>query len=369
MLRDASVRTQDMMVLTEFDNSVFNEESIRSYRARMRICRPGHVWESLNNNEFLLKIGGIGRGEDGLLYPTVAGLLMFGNEYDIVREIPGYFLDYREHYDDVVRWTDRFISSSGEWSGNVYDFFFRVYNKLILDIKIPFKTDGLTRLEDTSVHEALREALANCLINANYYGEQGIIIQKWRDKIIFSNPGIFRVDLKDAKSGGVSSPRNNSLMKMFNLIDIGERAGSGIPNIFRIWENQNWPLPIIEEEFEPERSKLILKIENLDIKKPTIKTDDKQDDNEKPTIKTDDKQDNNEKPTIKTDDKRKNIRKELQKERIIHYLTEHRIVKRRDLEQLLNLSSTRVKELLHELMEEDFVVCEGANKNRTYRLK
>ena len=44
-------------------------------------------------------------------------------------------------------------------------------------------------------------------------------------------------------------------------------------------------------------------------------------------------------------------------------------MKRRDLEQLLNLSSTRVKELLHELMEEDFVVCEGANKNRTYRLK
>ena len=63
------------------------------------------------------------------------------------------------------------------------------------------------------------------------------------------------------------------------------------------------------------------------------------------------------------------MRKEHQKERIIHYLTEHRIVKRKDLEQLLNLSSTRVKELLHDLMEEDGVVGEGANKNRTYRLK
>ena len=26
--------------------------------------------------------------------------------------------------------------------GNVYDFYFRVYNKLIQDIKVPFKMDG-----------------------------------------------------------------------------------------------------------------------------------------------------------------------------------------------------------------------------------
>ncbi|MDO4544514.1 MAG: hypothetical protein Q4C25_00005 [Bacillota bacterium] len=33
-------------------------------------------------------------------------------------------------------------SSSGEWSGNICDFYFRVYNKVIKDIKIPFKTKG-----------------------------------------------------------------------------------------------------------------------------------------------------------------------------------------------------------------------------------
>ena len=37
--------------------------------------------------------------------------------------------------------------------------------------------------------------------------------------------------------GGVSDPRNRGLMKMFNLIDIGERAGSGIPKIFNIWKD------------------------------------------------------------------------------------------------------------------------------------
>ena len=32
--------------------------------------------------------------------------------------------------EDGVRWTDRITSSSGEWSGNIYDFYFRVYNKM-----------------------------------------------------------------------------------------------------------------------------------------------------------------------------------------------------------------------------------------------
>ena len=55
---------------------------------------------------------------------------MFGHEYDIVREFPYYFLDYREMLDPSIRWTDRLQSSSGDWIGNVMEFFFRVNNKL-----------------------------------------------------------------------------------------------------------------------------------------------------------------------------------------------------------------------------------------------
>ena len=104
----------------------------------------------------------------------------------------------------------------------------------------------------------MREALANCLINADYYGRQGIVVIKRPKCIIISNPGTFRLDLKEVVIGGVSDPRNTTLMKMFNLIDVGERAGSGIPNIFRVWDEQQWTLPVIEEKFNPERSTLYL---------------------------------------------------------------------------------------------------------------
>ena len=35
------------------------------------------------------------------------------------------------------------------------------------------------------------------------------------------------------------------MLKMFNPIDIGERAGSGILNIFRVWHEQGWTAPVI----------------------------------------------------------------------------------------------------------------------------
>ena len=46
---------------------------------------------------------------------------------------------------------------------------------------------------------------------------------------------------------------------MFNLIDIGEHAGSGVPNIFNVWEDEGWEEPVIEESFDPDRTSLILK--------------------------------------------------------------------------------------------------------------
>ena len=102
--------------------------------------RSGHPWETLNDEQYLEKIGAAAiYEEDGKIHPTAAGLLMFGEEYRIVREFPEYFLDYREMLDPSIRWTDRLQSGSGDWTGNLFDFYFRVYNKLVKDIKIPCK--------------------------------------------------------------------------------------------------------------------------------------------------------------------------------------------------------------------------------------
>ena len=201
-----------------------NYDTIYGYRNSHRSLKEGHPFERLSDQEYLRSIGAAAiSDEDGKLHPTAAGMLMFGDEYNIVRHFPEYFLDYREELDPTTRWSDRLQSSSGEWSGNVCDFYFRVYNKIIKDIKVPFKMVGGERVDDTPVHKALREALANCLINADYHGLRGVVIRKEPDKLVLANPGYVRTGKKQMRLGGESDPRNKALMKMFNLINIGER--------------------------------------------------------------------------------------------------------------------------------------------------
>ena len=104
-------------------------------------------------------------------------------------------------------------------------------------------------------------------------------------------------------------------------------------------------MPKFIEQFDPERITLSLVMRKGDDKKPTIKTDDK-----KPTIKSHTK-------TV------------IQKAAIIEYLTDHISGTNADFCKLLDLQSTRVKDLLADLIAQDLIVAEGANRNRTYRLK
>jgi predicted HTH transcriptional regulator len=62
------------------------------------------------------------------------------------------------------------------------------------------------------------------------------------------------ISIIEAIEGGHSDPRNVTLMKMINLLDIGERAGSGIPSIFAVWREQGWQQPEYTEAFDPDRT-------------------------------------------------------------------------------------------------------------------
>ena len=71
--------------------------------------------------------------------------------------------------------------------------------------------------------------------------------------------------------GGESDPPNKALMKMFNLINIDERAGSGVLNIFNVWADEGWEETIIEERFDPDRTILSLSFKKSGDKKAAIK--------------------------------------------------------------------------------------------------
>ena len=88
------------------------------------------------------------------------------------------------------------------------------------------------------------------------------------------------------RRGGESDPWNKTLMKMFNLINIGERSGSGVPNIFNTWNDQGWKEPVIEERFDPDRTTLTLEFINKTNEEKTAKKTSKENKRRKQAKKT-----------------------------------------------------------------------------------
>ena len=268
MLRDQSSISPDMKVLEHLSIEDFDSDSVQSYRLRYIAKHPSAAWNKLSDSEFLVKIGAASDNtSDHSIRPTAAGLLMFGQEYRITPEFPEYFLDYREINPAVSRWADRVQTQSGDFSGNVFDFFSLVYPKLTADFKKPFMTDGVYRVEETPKHLAVREALVNCLVNADYFQRWSVIIEKHPDRIVMTNPGTIIPGKKQMLRGGISEPRNKNIFKMFNLIGIGEHAGSGVPDIFDVWKAEGLPIPTVMEEFNPEipdRTTLVLPLARIE---------------------------------------------------------------------------------------------------------
>ena len=116
-------------------------------------------------------------------------------------------------------------------------------------------------MDETPVHDAVREALVNCLVNADFYQPWNVIIEKYPDRIVMANPGTIITGKRQMLKGGISQPRNKVLFKMFNLIGLGEHAGSGVPDIYHAWKEAGLDEPIVEERFggnEPDRTILTL---------------------------------------------------------------------------------------------------------------
>ena len=265
MLAEQVEDERDARVMLGFGLDDFDAESLRIYRQMLKDERPGHPYLEQGDLEFLVSLRAWRRDrqtrEDG---PTLAGLLMFGTWAAIQEACPHYFLDYQERPEAKTerRWVDRLVPD-GSWSGNLFEFYRRVYRKLVADLKVPFVLKDGQRQDDTPVHEALREALVNTLVHADYTGRVPVLVVKRPDMFGFRNPGRLRLPIEQVIRGGESDCRNRIVHQMFLLIGLGERGGSGMPKIYSGWNSQHWRQPLLREKDEPEQT--LLELHMLDL--------------------------------------------------------------------------------------------------------
>lgn len=111
-------------------------------------------------------------------------------------------------------------------------------------------------------------------IHADILLEAGVLrIEKHENRLVFRNPRLLMLPLKDIYEGGVSKARNPKMQNMLRMIGYGENLGSGFPMILSAWKEAGWGVPVLENRLEVDEVALVLPIKR--IKGSDLKSDPK----------------------------------------------------------------------------------------------
>lgn len=237
-------------------------ETLKRYRQLFAQSKPYHVWSSDSDEVFLRKVGVARLCRDtDQVFLTRAGLLLLGKYQSIVEAFPGLILDYREQDETgETRWLDR-LTFDGTWAGNLLSFYLEVYPRLRRRLAVPFRVEQSVRRDDSPEHQALREALVNTLVHADYARNDSIVIEVSKSQLRFTNPGDLLISLAEYYRGGYSKSRNPLLQQLFAFIGLSERAGSGVTQILKGW--QSFPRPELTLDQNPTRITLSFSSEEV----------------------------------------------------------------------------------------------------------
>jgi predicted HTH transcriptional regulator len=267
MIRDSYEGGNDGALMEHYDMDDVDPDTLHRYRTLFQFRNEGHVWNDVDDKTFLKNLGGyiVDRetGKEGL---TMAGLMMFGKGLSIQERFANFRMDYIDFCNLIgeERYSDR-LTYDGRWENNLYQFFSRVIPKVTFDLPRPFRMEGIQRVDDTPLHKAVREAFTNSIIHADMMLEAGVLrIEKHEDRLVFRNPGLLMLPLKEIYEGGVSKARNPKMQNMLRMIGYGENLGSGFPMILSAWKQACWAEPVLENRLEVDEVSLVLPIKRIE---------------------------------------------------------------------------------------------------------
>lgn len=251
MLSDKKRAGADIKVAKGFYFSAIDFDSVTDCKLRLELNDAALKQKPLSDLGFLKALKCAAKDEKKRLRPTIAGLLTFGKREFILKKYKNFSLSY---IDGVT--PQNTINPQDLSAQNIYSFFFAVCEKLV-DIS-----------QGTAVYMAMREALLNCLVNANY-SLGGVKVTRGESCITFENSGSFRTAPHTAVKGGVSDPRNIGVKGVFKRFGVGEGNGGGVPFIYSVWRKRGWDIPAFTESFDPDYITLTLNFHRSEQMQPT----------------------------------------------------------------------------------------------------
>ncbi len=238
-----------------------NLVDLQNYKAYLSERKNDPSIVDRNNQDFLLDYGLMGKDrKDGKVKLYKGTLLLFGKFNSIKEVYSSFMLDLIiKHTPADVDYIDRVFTSIDvdDQPHNIYSFFVACDNKFKSLIQNKFKLTGMIRQDNgEKFSRAIREALVNSLVHADYRSKQSVEITWYDDCVVFENPGQILVSKREYFQPHGSVPRNELIFQTFVQAKLGEHTGSGGYRISETAKDLNLRLP--ELESTPQKTKLLL---------------------------------------------------------------------------------------------------------------
>lgn len=257
MYRDQTFGTKSSEFAVGTSLADLKEKSIREYRDYMSRFNPGVGYNRMELDDFLVKLRIIDRETRQC---TFAGLLFFGNRESVEKFFADFRIDLIEvpgtSYEDATsRYTFRLSEDDYE---NLWEAYFECFKRLRKEVDVEFKISSEGFGEELSPGlMAVREALVNMLMHADYFSPACPRIRIFTNHIEYYNPGGLPKPLEDLKGKDLSMPRNPILAKLFRMVKLAENAGYGFDKIDDNWKVYNGTEPEYITDFDSTIVKLV----------------------------------------------------------------------------------------------------------------
>lgn len=240
LIEDRQQPRYDAQVVEESDTSDFDQELVDGFLRRERAASP-RVFAGLSDEDALLTMGATGKGEDGVVKPTLAGLMALGRHPQkyfpranvTFAVFPGTSKD--ELVSDGIRFLD-----SRTVIGSIPVMVAETLAAVRRNMNIRSYVEGGSRRDVPDYPEvAIREAVANALMHRDYSPEgvaSQVQVNMYSDRIEIVSPGGLygTVTVDNIGEYGASSSRNQYLSRILESVPYPE----GYPEKGYVVENK-----------------------------------------------------------------------------------------------------------------------------------
>ncbi len=263
MYRDQTFGTKTSEIAPHTNRASLNNTSLEQYRDYMARFNPTATYNRFSERDFLSRLRII---ENKTC--TYAGLLMFGKREIIEKHFDDFRIDLLEipgtsYADATTRYTFRLNEHE-----NLWEYYFECFNRLKnkVDVTFTLSAEGFGQ-ELSPGLVAIREALVNMLMHADYFAPSKSRIRIFSNHIEFYNPGGLPKPIEELRTKDLSISRNPILTKLFRMVKLAENIGSGLEKIESNWLAYNKSTPTYQLDFDATIVKFPLSVVDIETDK------------------------------------------------------------------------------------------------------